>query len=693
MKPEAPARRFRRLRRLLMASVVTATFGGVLATVLFTAAWVLFPLPDRFLAPGDPGALVLDASGGVLLDIVGADEQHRLAITLEQAGPWIPEALIAVEDHAFRSHIGIDPGAILGALGSNLAAGKVVRGGSTITMQVAGLRLQHPRTYAGKAIEAFRALQIEARHDKDRILEAWLNTASFGGNLVGIETASRAWLGKPAAACSIAEAALLVGLPNAPERFRPDRHPEAAIRRKNIVLDRMLASGVISSAQHQVARAEELLIHRRDSSGNRRHVGWVALQRSGRGRVLETTVDPTLQAVVESVVEQHARDLPTEVDISVVLVEVASGSIRAMVGSTDPMDPRDGQVNGATSRRSPGSSLKPLIYAMAYDRHRLAPESIVLDAPLDYAGWRPGNIDRRYRGRMTAAEALRSSRNTPALRITDELGLASVIAGLRRSGIALPLDTAGHAGLSIAVGGVEVRPLDLAEAYTMLARGGLHQPLRLIESEPATPTRVFSTEACRAVECSLAPDPGLEGGALPFVVAKTGTSSGLRDALAAGWNARYAVVTWVGRFDGGSDPILMGSRSALPILDSLLTHPTLRTNRPTRKASDWIVRNQVGAGLATTLPRLLEPRNGDCIVASGTTVRIDPRIETDGRPTVLLLDGRPIELGPITVGIGTHELRVISGTNPPHTIEFTVEPLIRTVSQPADTIEADHAMQ
>ena len=693
MKPEAPARRFRRLRRLLMASLVTTTFGGVLATVLFTAAWVLFPLPDRFLAPGDPGALVLDASGGVLLDIVGADEQHRLAITLEQAGPWIPEALIAVEDHAFRSHIGIDPGAILGALGSNLAAGKVVRGGSTITMQVAGLRLQHPRTYAGKAIEAFRALQIEARHDKDRILEAWLNTASFGGNLVGIETASRAWLGKPAAACSIAEAALLVGLPNAPERFRPDRHPEAAIRRKNIVLDRMLASGVISSAQHQVARAEELLIHRRDSSGNRRHVGWVALQRSGRGRVLETTVDPTLQAVVESVVEQHARDLPTEVDISVVLVEVASGSIRAMVGSTDPMDPRDGQVNGATSRRSPGSSLKPLIYAMAYDRHRLAPESIVLDAPLDYAGWRPGNIDRRYRGRMTAAEALRSSRNTPALRITDELGLASVIAGLRRSGIALPLDTAGHAGLSIAVGGVEVRPLDLAEAYTMLARGGLHQPLRLIESEPATPTRVFSTEACRAVECSLAPDPGLEGGALPFVVAKTGTSSGLRDALAAGWNARYAVVTWVGRFDGGSDPILMGSRSALPILDSLLTHPTLRTNRPTRKASDWIVRNQVGAGLATTLPRLLEPRNGDCIVASGTTVRIDPRIETDGRPTVLLLDGRPIELGPITVGIGTHELRVISGTNPPHTIEFTVEPLIRTVAQPADTIEADHAMQ
>lgn len=693
MTPKRPTRRFGRLRRLLAASVVTVTCGGALGAVLFAVAWMLFPLPERFLEAGDPGALVLDASGGVLLDVVGADEQHRLAITLEQAGPWIPEALIAVEDHAFRRHLGVDPGAILGALGSNLAAGKVVRGGSTITMQVAGLRLGHPRTYTGKVIEAFRALQIEARHDKDRILQAWLNAAPFGGNLVGIEAASRAWLGKPAADCSIAEAALLVGLPNAPERFRPDRHPEAAIQRKNIVLDRMLAAGVISSAQHQAARTEDLLIHRRDSSGNSRHVGWMALQRSGRGRVLETTIDPDLQEVVESIVEQQAGALPGELDISVVLVEVATGSIRALVGSTDPMDPRDGQVNGAISRRSPGSSLKPLLYAIAYDRHRLAPESIVLDAPLDYAGWRPGNIDHQYRGLMTAAEALRSSRNTPALRITDELGLASVIAELRRSGIELPPYTVEQAGLSIAVGGVEVRPLDLAEAYTMLARGGLHQPLRLIESEPARPNRVLSTEACRAVERSLAPDPGLEGGALPFVVAKTGTSSGLRDALAAGWNARYAVVTWVGRFDGGSDPALMGSRSALPILDSILTHPVLRTNRPTRKAGEWIVRNPVGAGRATSLPRLLEPRNGDCIVAQGADVQIDPRIETDGTPTVLLLDGRPIEPGPIRVGIGTHELRVISGTSPPHAINFKVVPPIRTVATPPDSVETGHAMQ
>jgi penicillin-binding protein 1C len=667
--------RFQRTRRTVTRLLVQATIvvtAGV--SVLFAITWFLFPLPDDFLHPGDPGALILDSSGGVLLDVVGADEQRRLAIRLEDAGPWIPEALIAAEDRGFRRHLGVDPLAIVGAFGANANAGRVVRGGSTITMQVAGLRLDHPRTYLGKAVEAFRALQIEARHDKDRILEEWLNTAPFGGNLVGVETASRAWLGKPAGACTLAESALLVALPNAPERLRPDRHPEAATARKNLVLARMLEADVITVDQYREAVEQEILIQRRHAETNERHAGWLAIERSGRGRAVQTTIDPRLQSIIEDTVELHAGALPEELDIAVVLVELETASIRALVGSSDPLDPRDGRVNGAIARRSPGSALKPLIYAQAYDRRRLAPDSIVIDAPLEVDGWRPRNIDHRYRGEMTAGEALRTSRNTPALRITRELGLESVVDFLRRTGIDLPSEAVRDAGLSIAVGGVEVRPIDLAEAYTTLARGGIHQPLRLIDSEPHRAVRVLSEAACIATEHSLAPDTGLEAGALPFVAAKTGTSSGFRDAVAAGWNARHAVVVWVGRFDGGSDPSLLGARTARPILQSILTHPVFSTGRPRRPVPDWVVRNQVGAPSTPVVPRIIEPRVGDRIVAHEGFARIDPQVFTDQAPAVLLLDGRPIPCAPVTVGLGPHELRIISGTRDPHAIRFEVVP-------------------
>lgn len=639
----------------------------------FTMAWIAFPLPLDMLHPGEGGGLVMDTEGGPLLDVVAGDGQRRLHLQIQNAGPWICDAIIATEDLSFYSHLGVDPLAILGALRDNAIAGHVVRGASTITMQVAGLKLGHPRTMPGKAIEAFRALQIEQQYEKEDILEAWMNLASFGGNLVGAETASRAWFGKSLADCSLSEAALLAGLPNSPERFRPDRHPRAARNRRDLVLDRMLDAGMINGQQHQYATQTPVVIQEERESENLRHAGWMALRSGGRGRAIETTIDPTTQSILERIVNHHTAILPKELDIAVVLVETATGQIRGLIGSSDPRDRRDGQVNGTTARRSPGSALKPFIYAAAFEAGRLSPDSVVDDMPIDISGWRPRNIDREHRGSMPASEALRTSRNIPAVLITRDLGLDAVEATLRRSGFQLPTGILTAAGLASAVGGVEVRAIDLAEGYATLARGGIHRPVHLLSDSPSPVRRVFSESTCAAIEACLAGPESDISAAMPFVAAKTGTSSGQRDAIAAGWNRTWTAVVWVGRFDGGSDPSLLGATAALPVLREILLDPAFSTRRSPRDFEPWKVVDAVGRIGPPRIPAIVEPRQGDRLIFDDGPCMIRPRFRI-GATAHVFLDGAPIDHTEpaFLVSPGSHELRIVEAGKPPHAVRFQV---------------------
>ena len=639
----------------------------------FATTWIAFPLPIDMLHPGDGGGLVRDSEGDPILDVVAGDGRRRLHLRIEEAGPWMSDAVIATEDLAFRSHFGVDPSAILAAMRDNLVAGRIVRGGSTITMQVAGLRMGHPRTIVGKSIEMFRALQIERAHEKDEILEAWMNLASFGGNIVGAETASHAWFGKPLAACSLPEVALLAGLPNSPERFRPDRHPIAARTRRDLVLDRMLEAGMIDAETHRRSVGTPILIREDRDSSNHRHAGWMALRSEGRGRAIDTTIDPHAQLVLEGIVENHARDLPECVDVSIVLVETESGEIRGLVGSSDPTDRIDGQVNGATALRSPGSALKPFIYAAAFEARRLAPDSIVDDVSVDISGWRPRNIDRDHRGPMLASEALRTSRNIPAILITRDLGTTAIENTLRRSGIPLPLGILKGTGLAAAVGGVEVRAVDLAEAYATLARGGVHRSIRLVPDVPGPSRRVFSASTCAAIETCLAGPATDVSAALPFFAAKTGTSSGRRDAVAAGWNRKWTVVVWVGRFDGRSDPSLLGGTAALPILRHVLQDPLFVTRRTPRDFDPWEVTSAVGRIDAPRVPAILEPRDGDQLLFEDGPCLIEPRFRI-GTTAHVFLDGAPIDHSDraFLVSPGSHELRIVEPGKPPHAVRFEV---------------------
>jgi penicillin-binding protein 1C len=636
-------------------------------------AWFAFPLPIDILHPGEGGGLVMDSEGGPILDVVADDGQRRLHLQIEDSGPWIGNAIVATEDLSFRSHVGVDPLAILGAMRDNVIAGRVVRGASTITMQVAGLKMGHPRTIPGKTVEAFRALQIEQRYEKDDILEAWMNLASFGGNLVGAETASRAWFGKSLAECSLPEAALLAGLPNSPERFRPDRHPEAARGRRDLVLDRMLNARMIDETQHRHAVMSPIVLQNERETENLRHAGWMALRSAGRGRAVETTIDPTAQSILERIVADHAAILPRDLDIAVVLVETATGEVRGLIGSSDPLDPRDGQVNGTTARRSPGSALKPFIYAAAFEAGRLAPDSIVDDVPIDISGWRPRNIDRGHRGPMPAGEALRTSRNVPAILITRDLGLDTVEATLRRSGLPLPIGALSAAGLTAAVGGVEVRAIDLAEAYATLARGGIHRSVRLLRGAPSPTRRVFSESTCAAIEACLAGPESDVSAAMPFVAAKTGTSSGQRDAVAAGWNRRWTAVVWVGRFDGGRNPSLIGATAALPVLREILLDPAFATSRSPRDFEPWDVVHAVGRVGPPRVPAIIEPRDGDRLIFDDGPCLFRPQFRI-GTAAHVFLDGAPIDHTEPSFAIspGAHELRIVEAGKPPHAVRFEV---------------------
>ena len=637
----------------------------------FATLWYAYPLPKGMLHSGPPGALALDRSGGVLLDITGGDEQRRLPIAIEDAGAWIPLAVIAAEDQAFRTHCGIDMPAMVRAVWQNLRMGRVVRGASTITMQVAGMKLGHPRTYSGKSVEAFRALQIEAAYTKDEILEGWLNMASFGANLVGVETASRAWYGKPARHCSLSESALLAALPNSPARLRPDRYLEVAVGRRNQILDRMLQSNFITPAQHQQALQEIILISPTLNCKNDIHVGWMALGRGGGASLLQTTIDPEAQYIAHSIVKQHAHVLPDHLDVALVLVDLETSGIAALIGSSDFADPRDGQVNGATARRSPGSALKPFVYAAAFEAGRLSPETVVDDAPLDLGGWRPKNIDRTYLGEMSAAEALRQSRNTPALRIARDLGLPSVVSMLRRCGIAVSTKRERSVGLASVVGGIEVPLVDLVGGYATLARGGVQMPVRLLADEPQIRRRVLSERTCAAIELCLAGSTNDAALALPFLAAKTGTSSGHRDAVAAGWNRKWAAVVWVGRFDDGGDPLLLGADAALPILQELLHHPMLATLRTARTYEPWRVHHAVGRK-HERVPAILEPRDGEVLYALDQAIDLTPQVRTHGSDAVLFLNGAPVDATMLRLMPGDYELRLVEIGRPPHAVNITV---------------------
>lgn len=586
--PSAAPRRtwFLRVRRALQRSALA---GLVLGVFVWLSAPFLFQWLDRrhpflieSLEQPSSGHLHAASGGAEFARRVALDEQWRRPISLTEMGQWLPLATTAIEDVRFYQHAGVDARAVLRAALRNVRSLRVREGASTLTMQLVDMTHRTPRSLRGKAVEAFRALQVERLLTKDEILERYLNAVPYGANVVGASMGAEAWFGCAPSELALGEAALLAGLPQAPSRLQPDRHPERARARRDAVLARMLKAKMITAGQANAARAVPIP-HRLWPANHgvpplpaTLHAAAWALQERPAGGA--SSLRPRLQALSDRLVQSHRARFPAGTDIAVLAIDVASARVVCHVGSASAGDPLDGQVDGARAWRSPGSTLKPFIYAAGMDQGLLDADSMLEDTPLNLDGWRPTNFDELFGGRVTVADALRRSLNLPALRAGQLAGLGRCIGVLEAAGVVLPDASRVDSGLALITGGTRVRLVDLVNAYATLARGGLFRPVELWDDLDTRPqaahgTRAISAETCAALNDILSDEhraPKIHGGASHIggvgFMWKTGTSSGHRDAWAVGHNGELAVGVWVGRFSGAGDPAYVGAEAAEPIL-------------------------------------------------------------------------------------------------------------------------------
>lgn len=534
----------------------------------------LSPLPlDRARLTS---ALVLDGQDRILRGFTVKDGIWRLPARPADVDPLYLRMLLAYEDRRFETHPGVDILAVARALGQWLRHGRVVSGASTLTMQAARLLEPHDRDLPGKLGEMLRALQLERRYGKGEILSFYLTLAPYGGNLEGARAASLAWFGKEPSRLTAAEAALLVVLPQAPSRLRPDRYPERARAARDKVLARMGQLGVLTPRQVEEARQEPLPVHRRPLPFLAPHLA-SRLRTSRPDAMLHRTfIDRGLQQTLENLARQQQSALEPESSIAILVVANRDRRVLAYVGASDFADPRRaGQVDMVRAVRSPGSTLKPLVYGLGFDDLLIHPETLIEDVPTRFGGYSPTNFRNTYAGQLTVREALQQSLNIPAVAVLEQVGPARVAARLREVGLPLHWSAAHpQPGLPLVLGGVGMTLEELVTLYVGFANGGPITPLRFGPADPEEPAqRLLSEAACWYLDDILrtSPTPGnvLAPGSVarPRAIAhKTGTSYGFRDAWALGFDADYTVGVWVGRPNGSPSPGHYGRNTAAPLL-------------------------------------------------------------------------------------------------------------------------------
>lgn len=558
-----------RFRKLKIVAGVCAFALAAAGTALALYARSLPPLDLSSAA--DRSTVVLDREGKLLRPFLTADGRWKLPVTSEDVDPRYLAMLKAFEDKRFDRHRGIDPLGMLRATGQMLLNGRVVSGGSTLTMQVA--RLLEPReerTLSAKLRQAVRAVELERRFDKARILDLYLTLAPFGGNLEGVRAASFAYFGKEPKRLSTAEAALLVALPQSPETRRPDRFVEAARKARERVLERVGQAGLATRDEVAAARAEPIPTARRPFPNLSPHIAEQAVAEAPAERVQKLSLDARLQTALEGLVRERSLGLAPQVSIAILAVDNETGEIRASVGGVDYFAAeRAGALDLTRALRSPGSALKPFIYALAFDNGIAHPETMLEDRPARYGIYIPENFDMTFQGMVSARKALQLSLNVPAVELLSALGPQRFLSRLRDAGvaIAMPKDS-GAPGLAVGLGGLGITLQDLTRAYVGLARGGEMLPLRFRPQATASgpaPRLIDPVAAWYVADTLLGAPPPLN--AVPGRIAyKTGTSYGYRDAWAVGFDRKHTVGVWVGRADNGAVPGLVGRTVAAPIL-------------------------------------------------------------------------------------------------------------------------------
>lgn len=521
-------------------------------------------------------SIVTDRDGQWLHAFADREGRWRFAADIDAIDPSFVEKLIAIEDKRFFTHPGVDPAAVMRASIDWARTGRIQSGASTITMQTARLLEPRPRTLKSKLIEMVRALQIERRLTKREILEIYLTLAPYGGNIEGVHAASRLYFGKDPIALSNAEQALLIALPQAPEARRPDRNVNNAKAARAVIALKLNALGLLSDQHAQEAAVAKIPTARRALPRHAYHTARRLSDHHWPGRA-HTTIDFAMQERAQSLLAAHLQESDDGATGALVIIENESGRVRASVGSSGLNVP-GGWIDLTHSVRSPGSTLKPFIYAQAFEDGRAGPATVIEDMPRSFDGYAPENFDRSFRGEVRVKDALQHSLNVPAVAALERVGANRFANILRNVGIDLrmPGGPDDESGLALALGGAGVRAVDLAALYLALATDGRVRPLRWHNENPTDEIarrRIMTADNARRISKILSDAPSLAGRAPSAltqrtspIAFKTGTSYGYRDAWAAGHGAGYTIVVWVGRADGAPRSGMTGRKAAAPLL-------------------------------------------------------------------------------------------------------------------------------
>lgn len=557
------------------------------AVVLFFVLDVVFPLR----ATVRYSQLVTAEDGTVLYAFLSPDDKWRMKTERDEISPTLRETIVYKEDKWFYWHYGVNPVSIVRAAWNNVVQGRRTSGASTITMQVVRLLEPRSRTMWSKLIEVFRAVQMEMRYSKAEILQLYLNLVPYGGNIEGVKSASLLYFGRLPNTLSIAQITALSIIPNRPTSLRIGSNNDVLLRARNKWLERMKRDGVFSAQEIADALAEPLDALRSDAPRTAPHFAWRMKRVFPTESIIKTHIQPSVQAKVEMLAANYNRRLQNGNinNAAVLVVDNATRNVVAYLGSPNFDDhEHHGQVDGVKAVRSPGSTLKPLVYALAFDQGVVTPKTVLTDVPITFSGYTPENFDQKFHGAVTVEKALAYSLNIPAVKLLNEVGVPLLVDKLKQARFRQIAKDERKLGLSTVLGGCGVRLEELAGLYTAFANEGRYAPLHWVRSDTgSTSTQIVSAASAFLLTDILSqmarpdlPHNYESSMHVPRIAWKTGTSYGRRDAWSVGFNKRYTVAVWVGNFDGEGAPDLTGANTATPLLFDIFN--SIDYNSPNR---------------------------------------------------------------------------------------------------------------
>ncbi|MFY0651435.1 MAG: penicillin-binding protein 1C [Cyclobacteriaceae bacterium] len=534
---------------------------------------ILFP----FRPPIEYSTIIQTKDKQLLHTYLTTDEKWRMFTTLEEITPTLKRAILFKEDQYFYYHFGINPVSVLRAAFNNIFSGRRTSGASTITMQVARMIEPKERSYVNKLIEVFRALQLEWIYSKEEILQMYLNLVPYGGNIEGVKSASLIYFEKMPDHLSLAEVTALSIIPNRPNSLRIGKANQLIVQERNRWLDKFSAGGLFPEGDIADAKQEELSAARNLLPRLAPHLSLRLKNQYASSKIIKTTVDLNVQLKVEAIVKNYTTQLYQQniKNAAAIVIDNETMKVKAYVGSADYYNTEDGgQVDGIKGVRSPGSTLKPLLYGLAIDKGMVTPKTIIADTEVNYSGYQPRNYKENFNGNVTIEYALANSLNIPAVKVLDELKPHNFIEALSRCGFRQIEKDKHKLGLSTVLGGCGVTLEELTRLYTSFAHGGKLSPINFrIQDSIKYSSQVISeastfmiSEILTSVVRPDLPAQWKNSTSLPKVAWKTGTSYGRRDAWSIGFNKKYTIGVWVGNFSGEGVQELTGSDIAAPLL-------------------------------------------------------------------------------------------------------------------------------